>query len=150
MTIIILYGTETGNAEMLADDLSYKLAGAHTVRVLNMDQADISIFDEDALFLIVTSTYGDGELPTSARPFHEQLSSARPDLSGKHFAVFGLGDSKYPDTFNFGGKHFEDLLTSLGARPIATRGMHDASGQELAEDMAERWLNEVLAAAETV
>ena len=62
-------------------------------------------------------------MPTSARPFHEALSSARPDLAGKRFAVFGLGDREYPETFNFGGKQVEELLLPLGGLCIAPRGV---------------------------
>ena len=148
MTIIILYGTETGNAEMLAEDIGDQLAKDHDVRVIGMDRADIEVFQQDALFLIVTSTYGDGELPGTAKDFYAALAERKPDLNGKRFSVFGLGDSQYPDTFNFGGKTFQDMLLSLGARAIAGRGMHDASGEDLPEDLAERWLADVLAAAE--
>ncbi|WP_111357307.1 flavodoxin domain-containing protein, partial [Rhodoplanes elegans] len=150
MTIVILYGTETGNAEMLAEDLADRLSADHHVKVVAMDGAGPSVFDTDALFLIVTSTYGDGELPASAKPFHAALAAARPSLAGKRFAVFGLGDSQYAETFNFGGRTFQELLESLGARAVAPRGLHDASGKELAEDVAGRWLDEVLVAAETV
>ncbi|MFL9824031.1 flavodoxin domain-containing protein [Rhodoplanes sp. SY1] len=150
MTIVILYGTETGNAEMLAEDLADRLSADHQVKVVAMDGADPSVFDTDALFLIVTSTYGDGELPASAKPFHAALAAAKPSLAGKRFAVFGLGDSQYAETFNFGGRTFQELLESLGARAVAPRGLHDASGKELAEDVAGRWLDEVLVAAETV
>jgi len=34
------------------------------------------------------------------------------------YGVFGLGDRTYAETFNFGGKRFDELLAELGARRI--------------------------------
>lgn len=145
MNIVILYGTETGNAEMLAEDMQSSLSAEHEVSIVDMQSAEVSVFDQPAdIFVIVSSTYGDGELPAGAKPFHAKLEAAKPDLSGKTFAVFGLGDTQYSETFNFGGKHFEELLTKLGARMVGPRGTHDASGQDLAEDAALAWFEETL------
>lgn len=146
MNITILYGTETGNAEMLAEDLQGSLSAEHRVTIVNMEDAETSVFAEpEDLFLVVSSTYGDGELPSGAKPLFSRLKAERPDLNGKAIAIFGLGDMQYADTYNFGGKRFEEVLTGLGARLVGTRGMHDASGPELAEDAAMAWLEEILA-----
>ena len=148
MRIVILYGTETGNAEMLAEDLAAGLKRAHAVEVANMQDADPSVFERDALFLIVSSSYGDGELPASAKDFVAALEAERPDLSGRRFAIFGLGDTQYAETFGFGSKRIEELLVALGATRVGERVMHDASGQDLPEDTAAAWLDGVLAACE--
>jgi MioC protein len=147
MQIAILYGTETGNAEMLAEDIAAHLSG-HDVRVANLSDTDPAGLVPGVLQVIVCSTYGDGELPASAQPFAERMAAAQPDLTGVHFAVFGMGDSAYPETFNFGGQRMAELLAGAGATMIGTRAMHDASGSEMAEDVALPWIDAVLDVAE--
>lgn len=136
MTLAILYGTETGNAEMLAEDIAAHLGDVPVTNLADFDPAD---FDTGTLYLIVTSTYGDGELPASAKPFAEKMAAQSPDLTGLRFAVFGMGDSAYPETFNFGGKRIEELLTAAGAMMLGERVTHDASGPDMAEDLALPW-----------
>jgi MioC protein len=139
----VLYGTETGNAEMLAEDIASHI-GAGVTNLADFDPAD---FDSGTLYLIVCSTYGDGELPASARPFAERMAAQTPDLSGLRFAVFGMGDSEYPETFNFGGKRIEDLLTGAGAQMVGERVTHDASGPDMADDLALPWADALMVQA---
>ena len=55
------------------------------------------------------------------------------------FVLFGLGDRTYAETFNFGGKKFDDLLGSLGAKRVGERHKHDASSGILPEETALEW-----------
>lgn len=59
------------------------------------------VIDKDDLLIVVSSTYGDGEMPHSAQPFFDRLEAVTPDFAGSRFATFGLGDSFY-ETFNEG------------------------------------------------
>ena len=79
MNIAILYGTETGNAEMLAEDIAAHLSD-HDCTVTNLSEVGPGDFARDRLYLIVCSTYGDGELPASAKPFAARMQAAVPDL----------------------------------------------------------------------
>jgi MioC protein len=151
MHITILYGTETGNAEMLAEDLAAELKDEHEVTLRNMADVDPAVLRPGPLHLIVSSTYGEGDVPASAKAFFEALQAERPNLAGVHFATFGLGDqTQYPETYARGSQRLEELFLDLGARRIADRGRHDASGPDLPEDVAAAWLQDVLAAAEVV
>jgi len=68
--------------------------------------------------LIITSTYGDGEPPDNAQPLHEALMAAEEaTLTNTQFAVFGLGDSEYPD-FCQCSKEFDSQLEKLGAKRL--------------------------------
>lgn len=148
MNITLLYGTETGNAEMLAEDIMAELEAEHDVECSNLADFAPDAFDAARLYLIVCSTYGDGELPSSARPFAEKIEAAAPDLSGVHFAVFGLGDSEYEETFNNGGKLMAGLLSKHGATQIGEHITHDASGSDMAEDLAFPWAARIVQLAE--
>lgn len=148
MKITVLFGTETGNAEMLAEDLQSELAGDHEVDCINLEDFSPEDFDAGTFYLMVCSTYGDGDLPASAQPFAEAMAAAKPDLSGVNFSIFGLGDSEYPETFSQGSEKLAALMASYGARQLGDRVVHDASGDDLAEDLAFPWAEAAVTLAE--
>jgi len=119
-------------------------SGGLSVETLLMEKVDASIFARDGVFLIVTSTYGQGDVPDNAKGLYEELKAKRPDLSRVRYGVFGLGDRTYAETFNFGGKRFDELLAELGAERIGERHMHDASSGILPEETALEWCQEWL------
>src|SRR3954470_5094759 len=145
MRIHILVGTMTGTAQLCAQEMELALDDGETqVATLMMDQLDASVFSRDGVFLVCTSTYGQGDVPDNARALYEDLKAKRPDLSRVRYGVFGLGDRTYAETFNYGGKRFDDLLTELGAQRIGERHMHDASSGVLPEETALEWCQEWL------
>jgi MioC protein len=146
MKITILVGTMTGTAQLCAQEMELALDDGETeVKTLMMDGLDGSVFSGDGVFLICTSTYGQGDVPDNARALYEDLKAKRPDLSNVRYGVFGLGDRTYAETFNFGGKRFDEILTELGARRIGERHTHDASSGILPEETALEWCQEWLA-----
>ena len=140
MKIVILVGTMTGTAQLCAQEMELVLADDDTeVETLLMEKADAAVFSRPAVFLVCTSTYGQGDVPDNAKAFYEDLKGKRPDLSRVRYGVFGLGDRTYAETFNFGGKRFDDVLQELGAQRIGERVQHDASSGVLPEEMAAEW-----------
>ena len=145
LKITILVGTMTGTAQLVAQELELTWDDGETqVETLLMEKADASVFGKEGVFLICTSTYGQGDVPDNAKALYEELQAKRPDLSQLRYGVFGLGDRTYAETFNFGGKHFDELLAELGAQPIGERVQHDASSGVLAEEAAVEWAAEWL------
>src|ERR671915_1247360 len=146
MQIHILVGTMTGTAQLCAQEMELALDDGETeVATLMMDGLDSSVFEREGVFLICTSTYGQGDVPDNARALYEDLKAKRPNLSQMRYGVFGLGDRTYAETFNFGGKRFDELLTELGAERIGERHMHDASSGVLPEETALEWCHDWLA-----
>jgi MioC protein len=146
MKISILVGTMTGTAQLCAQEMELALDDGETeVQTLLMDELDSSVFGREGVFLICTSTYGQGDVPDNAKALYEDLQKARPDLSHVRYGVFGLGDRTYAETFNFGGKRFDEILTELGARRIGERHTHDASSGILPEETALEWCQQWLA-----
>jgi MioC protein len=146
MKITILVGTMTGTAQLCAQEMELALDDGETeVKTVMMDGLDGSVFSGDGVFLVCTSTYGQGDVPDNARALYEDLKAKRPNLSGVRYGVFGLGDRTYAETFNFGGKRFDEILTELGARRIGERHTHDASSGILPEETALEWCQAWLA-----
>ena len=143
--ITILIGTMTGTAQLCAQEMELALGDDETkVEALLMDDLDSSVFNREGVFLICTSTYGQGDVPDNAKALYEELKQKRPSLAQVRYGVFGLGDRTYAETFNFGGKKFDELLAQLGAERIGERHMHDASSGILPEETALEWCQEWL------
>ena len=144
MKLVLLVGTMTGTAQLVAQELELAWDNPGDddpvqVETLLMDKLDSTVFQREAIFLLVTSTYGQGDVPDNAKALYEDLKAKRPDLSRVRYGVFGLGDRTYAETFNFGGKRFDELLAALGARRIGERVQHDAATGVLPEEMATEW-----------
>lgn len=137
MNITILFGTESGTSEFAAIDLAEAIDTP--VEVVDLADHPANGFDVDTLYLVVCSTYGDGELPASARPFHAALLEQDPDLTGVRYAMFGLGDSSYEETYSQGSEIIDRALAERGAQRVGDYGRHDASGLDIASDAAIAW-----------
>lgn len=139
--LTILVGTQTGNAETAANDCA-DLAKSHglTPRVLDMDDVDLADISQAERLLIVTSTYGEGEMPDNAELLWDAISADdAPRFENTFFSVLALGDTSY-DEFCLAGKLWDERLELLGATRIAGRIDCDVDYEELAE----QWSNKVL------
>jgi MioC protein len=144
LPIRLLVGTMTGNAQLVAEEIQFSLEKAGLpASVTPMDDAVESDVADGALIVICTSTYGSGDVPDNARAFYTLLTEHRPDLSHVRFALFGLGDSTYPQTYNFGGKKFEAIMLALGAKPVIESHFHNASGGTLPEEECLAWAEQL-------
>jgi MioC protein len=106
-----------------------------------MDGQDARVFAGGGLFLICTSTYGQGDVPDNAKKLYESLLAQRPDLSGVQYGVVALGDRTYMDTFCNGGRRFDAILGELGAQRIGEILLHDASAGTMPEEVAAEWVD---------
>ncbi|QFR02806.1 sulfite reductase flavoprotein subunit alpha [Streptomyces phaeolivaceus] len=147
-TIDVLIGTQTGNAELVAEDI---VAGARA-RGLGGRTAALDDVTPDALaamshVIVVTSTYGEGEMPDNAGLFWEALQSdTAPRLEGVRYSVLGLGDRGYDD-FCQAAKLIDTRLEQLGATRVHDRVDCDVDYEEPATEWTAAVLD--LVAAET-
>jgi cytochrome P450/flavodoxin len=145
--VTILFATESGGAELVAQELERVLGEAADVRVRDLADTTPSDLDPARMHLIVSATYGDGEVPTSGRPFHAALAGA--ELDGLRYAVFGMGDRSYTKTYSRGSELIDEALAASGATRVGEYGRHDASGPIPAAEVAVEWLQGVLAELES-
>lgn len=148
MKLKILVGTMTSTADYVAQAIQMDCADlVEEVEVLPMDGLLIDAFDEDAIYLICTSTYGSGDVPDNARCLYESLAATPRFLGHVKYGVIALGDRTYVQTFCFGGRKFDERLRDLGAQRIGEVWCHDASAGTLPEELATVWCREWLTAA---
>ena len=158
MKLKILVGTMTSTADYVAQAIQMDCADlVADIEVQLMDGLDISVFDtaaeEDAVYLICTSTYGQGDVPDNARALYDALDSQPKFLGHVRYGVIALGDRTYQQTFAFGGKKFDERLQGLGAQRIGEVWIHDASSGTLPEtegaEWCRLWLTQVLASTDS-
>jgi MioC protein len=139
-TVSILVGTMTGTAELVAGEVQTALEGIGLdAKVTLMDDLVPESLTDDVVYLICTSTYGNGDVPDNAQAFFNALETGRPDLAKIRYGLISLGDRTYKATFAQGGLKFDALLTSLGAIRLGEPLLHDAASGSLPEDVAAEW-----------
>jgi sulfite reductase (NADPH) flavoprotein alpha-component len=140
-TLHILYGTQTGNCESLANDAanSAKTHGLAPI-VKSMDAVEISQLAQMHYLLIITSTYGEGDMPDNAEMLWAAAkSAAAPRLENVNYSVLALGDTSYDD-FCKAGIDWDNRLTALGAKRVYDRVDCDVDF----ETAAEKWISSVI------
>lgn len=140
--VTILYGSQTGNAEGLAENAGKTLEGqGFQVTVSSMNDFKPNNLKKVQNLLIVVSTHGEGTPPDNALSFHEFLHGRRaPKLEDLRFSVLSLGDSSY-EFFCQTGKDFDKRLDELGGTRVFPRADCDLDYDEPAAE----WLEGVLA-----
>jgi len=141
---VILFGTESGNAEFAAEDMAAAIESEVNVSVVDMTDFDVSDFGVETFYVLISSTHGEGEVPSGARPLIDALNIQEPNLNGVEFAVFGLGDSTY-EHYSRGSEIIDEKLRVLGANRIGVYGRHDASDGSLPNEAAVEWVKELFA-----
>jgi sulfite reductase alpha subunit-like flavoprotein len=114
--ILILYGSETGEAQDFADHIGRELYKIRLyTEVLPMDDYPVQQLPTESLLIFVVSTTGKGNVPTNMRNFWKFLlrkNLPASSLSQVRAALCGLGDSGYQE-FNFAAKKLYRRLLQL-------------------------------------
>jgi len=139
--INILYGTQTGNSESVANDAA-AVAKTHGLLpvVKSMDEIEIDALVKMEYLLIITSTYGEGEMPDNAQLLWDAISADSAEkMQDTQFSVLSLGDTSY-DLFCKAGIEWDNRLAELGAKRLYDRIDCDVDFEEAAES----WISSVI------
>jgi len=136
--ITVVYGSETGNAQSLAEIFADRLVEHnYTVKLTAMDEIKQKEFKKVEDLFVITATHGEGDPPDNALTFHEFIHSRKaPKLENLRFSVLALGDESY-EYFCQTGKDFDAKLLELGAERLTDRQDCDLDF----DDLAEKWMN---------
>jgi sulfite reductase (NADPH) flavoprotein alpha-component len=139
--LTIIYGSQTGNAEGVAYDCA-DLAKIHGLapQVLDMDDVELHTLAASERLLLITSTYGEGEMPDNAQLLWDAIESEQaPIFANTYYSVLALGDTSY-DEFCLAGILWDKRLEALGGKRIAERIDCDVDY----ETAAESWMAEAV------
>lgn len=140
--IDILVGSQMGAAEYVAEQVAETLVQAGYEATLHL-KPELDHLNPSGVWLVITSTYGAGDLPDNIQPFADQLAQDRRDLTTLSYAVITLGDSAY-DTFCEAGRKLAALLSVKGAKSLISPLEIDAQQAALPEDTAVAWLPKLI------
>ncbi|QPK64309.1 sulfite reductase flavoprotein subunit alpha [Methylomonas sp. LL1] len=140
-TVHILYGSQTGNSESVANDAAARAKSHGLVPVVkSMDEVEIGQLAAMEYLLIITSTYGEGAMPDNAEMLWESASSeVAPHMDKVNYSVLALGDTSY-DLFCQAGIDWDKRLDELGGKRLLERVDCDVDF----EAPAEKWISEVI------
>jgi sulfite reductase (NADPH) flavoprotein alpha-component len=145
--IIIAFGTETGNAEMLAEDAasaasSFDLEG----KVCDMEDLSVDDLSSAKMVIIVCSTWGEGDQPDNAQDLYDDVCDSDDGcMDGVNFAVLALGDTAF-EMFCESGKEWDRILEEKGGTRVHERIDCDTDY----EDYADEWIEEALAKFQSI
>lgn len=142
--LTIVYGSQTGNAKRIAEQLASRgEAAGLPLRLLRADAYPQRELAQERQLLLVISTQGDGEPPDDARGLFEFISGKRaPKLPALRFAVLGLGDSSYPQFCTI-GRQLDARLAELGATRFSAFGEADVEVEAVAAPWTAQALEQV-------
>ena len=118
-SLAIFFGTQTGNAEDLAMQTK-KIAdksGLETT-VIDMDNYPANELQKHKRILIITSTWGEGEMPDNAAEMWDDVCAKNPSLSGVNYSVCAIGDTSY-DEYCQAGIDWDNKFKELGANRVS-------------------------------
>ena len=139
--ILIIYGTETGNAEDLADDIG-NMASKYGLVGKVMDMEDVSAEDlaSSKRLIVSVSTWGEGEQPDNAQGLYDEVGESEGgSMEGVNYAVLALGDTAF-ELFCESGKEWDKILEEKGGTRANKRIDCDTDYYDYVED----WIQSTL------
>ena len=139
--ILILYGTETGNAKALGEDAEIMASKmGFKTKLEDMEYFEASDISNYERLLIICSTWGDGEQPYSAQDLYDSVKSlGEGTLKGVNFSVLALGDTSY-ELFCESGKEWDMVIEEKGGMRVKDRVDLDTDYDDYADD----WIMDTL------
>jgi cytochrome P450/NADPH-cytochrome P450 reductase len=130
----ILYGSNAGTCKSMAEDLEASAGGSFEVTVLPMDRATENL-PQNGPVVIISPSY-EGKAPDNAKKFMSWLEAAsdKKVLEGVNFAVFGVGNSEWSQTYHRIPKRVDEIMPELGANRIQPADFIDVK-----EDIVGPW-----------
>jgi len=113
----IFVGSVYGNAQHVAEEVNTMLSAQGLASEVFTDPT-LDDFKQASSMLFISSTTGQGDIPPNLEFFVQDLRDQSPLMEQKLFAVAGLGDSSYGETYCGAGRQIFELLTELQGKPI--------------------------------
>ena len=139
--LLLIFGTETGNAEELAEDAGHLSRNLDfTPRVIDMEDISLEDISSSKRLIVICSTWGEGEQPVNAQKLFDSVKGSEDHcLEGVNFAVIALGDTAF-EFFCESGKEWDEILQKKGGSRVVERIDCDVDY----EDYVQEWILKTL------
>jgi len=114
----IFVGSVYGNAQHVAEEVSTMFSAQGLTSEVFTDPT-LNDFKQASSLLFISSTTGQGDIPPNLEFFVQDLRDEFPLMEKKPFAVAGLGDSSYGETYCGAGRQIFELLSELQGKPMS-------------------------------
>lgn len=142
-TALILYGTESGTAQDLAEELGRVTERCRfSTSTAELDNIPVSVLSSHTIAVFVISTTGQGEFPSNAKSFWTNLLKKKLSatfLQDLSFFLVGLGDTSYPK-FNWAARKLGKRLKQLGAFEVIDSCEADEQAEDSTDGAFLAWL----------
>jgi len=148
--IYLYYGSQSGTCEYLSFNLKSTLEEKYKLDIIcdSLNNFDFSIKNNENdknIFIIITSTYGNGESPENASEFWRYIKNRKLKndyFKNMKYIILGLGDSNYIDYCGF-AKKINKRLLDLNASKIYDTFYIDSVTNET-EEQFDIWINKII------
>ncbi|OHT04390.1 Iron only hydrogenase large subunit, C-terminal domain containing protein [Tritrichomonas foetus] len=138
---IIAFGSASGNAAKMARTVASYIGTSP----VSLNSVGLTKIIKKGVAVIVCSTFGDGEFPSNAQKFYEQLEANTEPLNGLKYAVLALGSNDYPK-FCLAGRMIDQMLAKQGAERLMDICEIDGSSPDKGEGTFENWAPSIVGA----
>eukprot|EP01028_Stygiella_incarcerata_P004014 TRINITY_DN183_c0_g1_i12.p1 TRINITY_DN183_c0_g1~~TRINITY_DN183_c0_g1_i12.p1 ORF type:complete len:1529 (-),score=496.41 TRINITY_DN183_c0_g1_i12:489-4835(-) len=144
--ILVLYGSQGGRTATKAQEFARAGQRLHfPIRHVPMNAYDAKNIETERFVLVLTSTFGEGNLPDNAQTFYNFLCHADPGFCDNiEFAVCGFGSTDYPK-FCEAAKLFDAAFEKLGGTRILDLVECDENSVDRGESTFESWASQIWA-----
>lgn len=145
----IYYGSQSGTCEYLSFNLKSTLEEKYKLNIIcdSLNNFDFSIKNDENVFIIITSTFGNGDSPENASQFWRYIKNRK--LNNEYFKnmkyiILGLGDSNYTHYCGF-AKKIDKRLLELNASKIYDTFCIDSAVNQ-SEEQFDIWSSKIIGA----
>ena len=144
MNILILYGSQTGNAKNMSQEI-YSNLEKYNVEIYSLnDIYNLSILNNYNLIIIMCSTTGNGDFPDNSLKFFKKIKDRTLNknfLQNVNYTICGLGDSNY-SMFCFSAKRLQKRFKELNANEVIPIYLMDAVYDD--EELLQEYMNKII------
>jgi len=147
--IYIYYGSQSGTCEYFSFNLKSTLEEKYKLNTIcdSLNNFDFSKRNDENVFIIITSTFGNGDPPENASQFWRHIKNRK--LHNEYFKnmkyiILGLGDSNYVQYCGF-AKKIDKRLSELNAAKISDTFCMDVATNQTDEEF-DIWTSKIISA----
>ncbi|KAK4937544.1 hypothetical protein LTR10_021836 [Elasticomyces elasticus] len=137
-TAVVLWGSQSGTAERLANQLVKECQSRFGLATLAADLSDydaesIADLSKANIVILILSTYGEGDPSDNASAFWDWITNTQTHLGNLRYVAFGLGNSNYK-YYNRVVDVVVQMLDKVGAQRLLSVGKADEAAHSTEED----------------